>query len=44
MTVTVTLPLGAPQDHLVAAVDFDLAAGTMTVTTRLPDGTYTIGA
>ncbi len=44
MTARVSLPLGDPELHLVAAVEFDLAAGTMRVTTRLPDGTYTIGA
>jgi hypothetical protein len=44
MTVQVQLPLGGPEDHLVSSVSFDLLAGTMSVTTRLPDGTYTIGA
>lgn len=44
MTVSVTLPLGGPEEHLVSSVSFDLAAGTMSVTTRLPDGSYTIGA
>lgn len=44
MTVTVTLPLGDPEDHLVVSVAFDLASGTMRVITRLPDGVYTIGA
>lgn len=44
MTVSVQLPLGAPEEHLVSSVAFDLKAGRMTVTTRLPDGVYTIGA
>ena len=44
MTARVPCPWGTPELHLVAAVEFDLAAGTMTTTTRLPDGTYTIGA
>lgn len=43
-TVTLALPLGDPELHLVASVSFDLVRGEMTVTTRLPDGTYTIGA
>lgn len=44
MTVTVKLPIGDAEDHLVTAVSFDLRAGTMRVTTRLPDGSYTIAA
>jgi hypothetical protein len=44
MTVSVKLPLGDWEEHLVSSVVFDLATGTMTVTTRLPDGSYTIGA
>jgi hypothetical protein len=44
MTVSVKLPLGDAEEHLVSTVAFDLASGTMTVTTRLPDGSYTIGA
>lgn len=43
-TIEVTLPLGSPEQHLVTAVTFDLRAGTMRVTTRLPDNTGTIGA
>jgi len=43
-TIQVQLPLGGPENHLVTAVDFDLRDGTMHVTTRLPDGDYTIGA
>lgn len=37
-TVTVQLPTGGPETHLVASVDFDPSDATMTVTTRLPDG------
>jgi hypothetical protein len=44
MTVSIDLPLGGAEEHLVSSVAFDLAAGTMSVTTRLPDGTYTVGA
>lgn len=45
-TVTVLLPTGTEERHLVSRVDFDLAAKTMTVTTRVPDDafTYTTGA
>jgi hypothetical protein len=43
-TVTMALPVSDPEDHLVQAVTFDLAEGTMDVTTRLPDNTGTIGA
>lgn len=43
-TVDITLPLGDTEQHLVTAVAFDLRAGTMRVTTRLPDNTGTIGA
>lgn len=43
-TVTVTLPTGGTETHLVVAVTFDLRAGLMDVTTRLPDNTGTIGA
>ena len=43
-TVTVQLPLGDPESHLVAAVSFDPIAGTMDVRTRLPDNASTIGA
>ena len=44
MTVTVQLPLGDPESHLVAAVSFDPIAGTMDLRTRLPDNASTIGA
>lgn len=44
MTLCVDLPLGGEEWHIVAGVDFDLADGTMRVTTRLPDNTGTIGA
>lgn len=43
-TVTVQLPTGLAQDHLVESVEFDLLDGSMDVTTRLPDNTGTIGA
>ena len=43
-TISVQLPTGDPETHLVASVAFDLATGRMTVTTRLPDNTATIGA
>lgn len=43
MTVTVQLPTGNQERHLVAAVSFDLAGGWMDVTTRLPDNLNTIG-
>lgn len=43
-TVELALPLGDPEQHLCTAVTFDLKSGDMDVTTRLPDGTYTIGA
>lgn len=36
MTVSVTLPTGAPELHLVQSVRFRPGAGTMTVTTRQP--------
>jgi hypothetical protein len=36
-TVTVQLPTGPQERHLVAAVSFDLEAAEMTVQTRLPD-------
>jgi hypothetical protein len=44
MTVTVTLPIGDPELHLVVSVEFDPVDGTMDVTTRLPDTSFTIGA
>lgn len=37
-TVTVQLPTGGAETHLVVSVAFDPAAYAMTVTTRLPDG------
>ena len=43
MTVTVQLPVGDPENHLVSAVTFDPIAGTMDVRTRLPDNASTIG-
>jgi hypothetical protein len=42
MTVAVRLPLGALENHLVASVTFDHRAGTMGVSTRLPDNAGTI--
>lgn len=36
-TVTVQLPAGAQDRHLVTALSFDIAAASMTVTTRYPD-------
>lgn len=42
-TVRVRLPTGAAEDHLVEVVDFDLVAGSMTVTTRIPDNPTSIG-
>ena len=38
-TVRVTLPGGKPESHLVSRVAFSPIAGTMTVSTRLPDQT-----
>ena len=43
MTITVQLPLGDPESHLVSSVTFDGVAGTMDVKTRLPDNASTIG-
>lgn len=43
-TVNVTLPTGPTEQHLVVSVEFDLGNGLMSVTTRLPDNTGTIGA
>jgi hypothetical protein len=43
-TITVQLPTGDPETHLVARVEFDLRTGLSTITTRLPDNTGTIGA
>jgi len=43
-TLTVQLPTGDPETHLVASVQFDLKTGLMDITTRLPDNTGTIGA
>lgn len=40
-TVTVRLPTGPQERHLVQSVTFDLAAGRMTLTTRLPFPTDT---
>jgi len=37
-TVTVQLPLGGQERHLVSAVTFDLTTGGMRVVTRLPEG------
>lgn len=42
-TITVQLPTGAQARHLVAAVTFDLVAGSMDVTTRLPIDLNTLG-
>lgn len=42
MTVTVQLPLGPQERHLVSAVEFDPIEGRMTVVTRLPDNSSTI--
>lgn len=36
-TVTLQLPTGSQERHIVAATTFDLTDGTMTVRTRLPD-------
>lgn len=41
-TVSVTLPGGRPEAHLVSRIAFQPLAGTMTLTTRLPDPTATI--
>lgn len=43
MTVNVTLPAGPTEQHLVVSVEFN-DSGLMTVVTRLPDNTGTIGA
>lgn len=43
-TIGVQLPTGDLVYLLVSAVEFDLVAGTMQVTTRLPDNTGAIGA
>lgn len=43
-TITVTLPTGPTESHLVVSVEFDLKSGLMNITTRLPDNTGTIGA
>jgi hypothetical protein len=43
-TVTVLLPTGSQERHLVAAVTFDLPTGLMTVTTRLPESVNIEGA
>lgn len=40
--ITVTLPLGGQERHLVARVDFDIPTATMTVRTRVPDATATL--
>ena len=42
-TVNVTLPTGPTEQHLVVSVEFN-DLGLMTVVTRLPDNTGTIGA
>lgn len=42
-TVNVTLPTGPTEQHLVVSVEFT-SNGLMTVVTRLPDNTGTIGA
>jgi hypothetical protein len=42
-TVTVQLVTGGQERHIVQSVVFDLAGGTMTVTTRLPDTLTVIG-
>lgn len=41
-TVTVQLPLGPQERHLVSAVTYRLHEGAMSVTTRLPDNSSTI--
>ena len=43
MTVGITQAVGDRSKHVVSAVDFDLVAGTMQVTPRLPDNTGSIG-
>lgn len=43
-TVTVQLPTGGQERHLVAAVTFSYPDGLMTVTTRLPENVTTQGA
>lgn len=42
-TVTVQLPTGGQERHIVSSVRFDLARHTMAVTTRLPDTANVIG-
>lgn len=42
-TVTLQLPAGRQERHLVSAVEFEPLLGAMTVTTRLPDTATTIG-
>lgn len=42
MSVTVQLPEGPQERHLVSRVDFDLGRGTMNVETRVPDTTTAI--
>lgn len=44
MTVETKLPIGDAEQHVVSRVEFDLRAGDMRVTTRLPDNTGSIGA
>lgn len=41
-TLTARLPTGPQERHLVSRVAFDLATGTMTVRTRVPDADTTI--
>lgn len=38
-TVRIQLPIGRAESHLVSRVQFDIASGEMTVTTRAPDNT-----
>lgn len=42
-TVTVQLPTGDQERHIVVSVDFEVPDYTMTLTTRLPDGVSVIG-
>ena len=43
MTVGITQEVGDRVKHVLSAVEFDLVAGTMRVTPRLPDNTGSIG-
>lgn len=42
-TVTVQLPTGSQERHIVSSVSFDIESARMTVATRLPDNASTIG-